>query len=123
MKPLSLQEARRLALASGATLEVGGQVFNAERAKAGAAPKPIPAVEAPKPAVPAEPPEMVVKIADVAKLLADRDAAWSAELDKLRSQFAAQAATHQRPPVQWSFKPKYDGDRMLKEIVATPIGQ
>ncbi len=124
MKTLTVEEARRMALATGATLELNGKVFNASRRQ----------VEV-KPAKPELPPEPVASVPqpvptpgvtheEVERLLSERDAFWMAEMKRLTESIAgalsAQPSAQVTKPVEWTFKPVYDRDKVLQRIVATP---
>lgn len=117
MKP---EQLRRLALATGAELEIGGQVFNAARERVLARrpadpPKVVP--DPPKP--PAPPAPDFLTRADVTEMLEARDAAWQMLFAELGASVAALRA---RKSPEYAFDFTYDERGMIVRGKATPKG-
>lgn len=124
----SIADVHRLALATGATAEINGHVFNAAQLQRAPKiePKPPAAppvdVESAPPPVPASP--STITRAEVEQLVADRDAFWMGEMRRM-TELISQAMIAARPQaasaVSWSFEPTYDRHNLLSKIVATPV--
>ena len=125
-KVASIGELQRLALATGATLEVGGEVFNAAGLKV--APKPPAPTPAPQPAsvvsvpapVAASPSSMSRD--ELAEVLASRDAFWMAEIQRMTKTMTEGflAAQGKPAPHGWRFVPEYHRGGLLAHIDAIP---
>jgi len=122
-KVASIAELHRLALVTGASVEMGGTVFNASRAQM--TPKPAPE---PEPVASVEPPvgpsEPSVTQSQLEQLMQERDAFWRAEMTRLLQTIAESIPAQQdRPsdPVAWTFTPIYSnrGER-IERIDAKP---
>lgn len=91
-KVASIDAVRRLALATGAKAEIGGEVFNAAQMRvdlpaAPTAPKPVASVAPPVPASPAH-----VTRAELEQLIADRDTFWMQEMQRVTQAIASSIA-------------------------------
>ena len=125
---LTLEEARRQALAGGYEIVIDGKSFNKARAvvQAAARPKVAAVVAQPPPAPPAPTPAPPPSITadDVARLLADRDAAWQTQSDRVTQAFARAIESIPQPigrtPSRWVFKPKYDMRGAIETLTAVP---
>jgi hypothetical protein len=125
-KVASIGELQRLALATGATLEVGGEVFNAAGLKV--APKPPAPTPAPKPAsvvsVPAPAAAFPSSMSrdELAEVLASRDAFWMAEIQRMTKTMTEGflAASTKPAPHGWRFEPHYHRGGLLSHIDAIP---
>jgi hypothetical protein len=125
-KVASLGELQRRALATGATLEVGGEVFNAAGLKV--TPKPIAPTPAPPPAsVVSVPAPVAVSQSsmsrdELAEVLASRDAFWIAEIQRMAKMMTEGFLMAQDKPAPhgWRFEPHYHRGGLLSHIDATP---
>ena len=125
-KVASLEELQRRALATGATLEVGGAVFNAAGLKV-VLPPPAP-TPAPRPAsvvsVPAPMPASQSSMSrdELAEVLASRDAFWMAEIQRMTMTMTQGflLAQDKPAPLGWRFVPEYHRGGLLSHIDAIP---
>lgn len=124
-KVANLDDLQRLALATGARLEVDGQVFNAGGAKVTSpAPRPpqpaVPVAGVPPP-VPASSPSITRE--ELAQLVAERDAFWTAEIQRMTKTMmdGFLIASVKPAPHGWRFTPEYERGGLLRHIDATPI--
>ncbi len=116
-KPMTLADAKALALSRGATLTVGDKVFNSSKA-----------VVTPRPAAPQPPPPPVLppqglSRQEVDALLAERDRHWRAEIDRLILAMPAPAPQIAPPPPpepvrEWVFEVDYAFNGVIKGIKA-----
>ncbi len=95
MRKLTAEQAKALALARGATLELPDGTFNAERVKV------KPGAHRYKPGTTVEKPEPAETFsrAEVERMLDERDAKWRAELEALRASMPAPMTTVTMEPV------------------------
>ena len=121
---LSLDDIRRQALEDGDELVINGRSFNRSRdvVSTGAKPKIAAVLAQPKPEPPPTPPSITAD--DVARLLADRDAAWQTQSDRVTQAFARAIESIPQPsgrtPSRWVFKPKYDMRGAIETLTAVP---
>ena len=127
----NVDELRRLALTSGATLTMNGQVFNTDKAKVPARPaqpaplpqpQPIPAVVASvAPPVPASEPGSITRT-ELAEILASRDAFWMAEMQRMAQTIASTfaAVAGRSAPHGWRFTANYKHGQLVDYIDAVP---
>lgn len=120
MKTISLEQLRKQALSRGAELEVNGTRFNAGREQVAPAPKLLPApssVPAPAPTAPAE---RGLTLHEVELLLAERDAAWRAQIEQVTQVFSAALKALQSTPKPSAkvlkFTATYDFHGRIEEI-------
>lgn len=114
-KVASIDAVRRLALATGAKAEIGGEVFNAAQMRVDLptappqpTPKPVASVAPPVPASPAH-----VTRAELEQLIADRDTFWMGEMRRLSAMVVQAMAKEPKDPGTWTFTPIYGyGDRL-----------
>ena len=95
MRELTVDQAKALALARGAKLEMPGQVFNAEMSRVKPGAHRYTPGEKPGPATA---PETFTR-AEVERMLDERDAKWRAELDALRQSMPTPMTTVTMEPV------------------------
>ncbi len=105
----SIEDVRRLALKTGATAVIDGEVFNAGRVqinpKPPALPEPVASVAPPMP-----PSEPQITRAELEQLLSARDAFWMGEMQRLAATLAMAVP---KAKSGWSFTPIYgQGDRL-----------
>ncbi len=126
-KPMTLADAKALALSRGATLTVGDKVFNSS--KAVVTPRPATPQPAPPPVAPPAPPPPPVlppqglSRQEVDALLAERDRHWRAEIDRLILAMPAPAPQIAPPPPpepvrEWVFEVDYAFNGVIKGIKA-----
>ena len=123
---LSLDDIRRQALEDGDELVINGRSFNRSRdvVSNGAKPKIAAVLAQPKPEPPPAPPSITAD--DVARLLAERDAAWQAQSESVTQAFARAIEAIPKPlpsspmPSRWVFKPKYDMRGAIETLTAEP---
>lgn len=126
MKTIGIDDLRRRALATGFEVEVAGAKFNTAREQVSVAPASQPTPAAPPAALvaPAPPPDPGVTRAEVAAMVAERDAVWRQQIDHLTQAFGA-ALQSLRQPAQKAgathrvvrFEMTYDDDKCLTGIV------
>lgn len=129
-KVASIDAVRRLALATGAKAEIGGEVFNAAQMRVDLpaappqpAPKPVASVPPPVPASPAH-----VTRAELEQLIADRDTFWMQEMQRVTqaiassiAALAANGAPAKSFPNGARFQAVYHRGGELDYIDATPL--
>lgn len=103
----SLTELQRHAAQTGASINVGGRVINAEGDKVAVAARKMP--EPPAPMVAPEPVVPSVSMDEVERLLRERDEQWEKRLDTLSTAILmiGQKAPESSPDVLWNFVPEY----------------
>ena len=122
MKTLTADQLRKHALATGSELEMGGSRFNSDRAQLLPTDMPVATAVAsvalpPPPAAPTEP---AMTRAEVAALMAERDAVWSRQIDHLTKVFAEALKAAQptgKPARVAKFDITYDRDKCVTSIV------
>lgn len=95
MRELTPAQAKALALARGATLELPDGTFNAGRVKV----KPGSHRYSPGPAIPEPKPAETFSRVEVERMLDERDAKWRAELEALRAAMPTPMTTVTMEPV------------------------
>ena len=121
----TLEDIRRQALEDGDELVINGRSFNKARAVVQAAARPkVAAILAQPPPAPTPAPPPSITADDVARLLADRDAAWQMQSDRVTQAFARAIESIPQPsgrtPSRWVFKPKYDMRGAIETLTAVP---
>jgi hypothetical protein len=119
MKPMTEDQLRRHALASGAELTIDGRPFNTERAqvavpRAAARPPPIPVPAAPPP--PAAP---NFTQADVERMLAEQEARFTQQLSAMLQAITSLKENASEGLVPEGFTPKYDSDGAITFVGVT----
>lgn len=113
----SADEARRLALATGAELSVEGQTFNSQRTQlrevAAARPAPEPPAPAPAPA----PPDTYTR-AEVDALLAKQAAKHAEQLARVLASLKSSAPAAPVSPAQWDFDIVENAEGAIVKVVA-----
>lgn len=120
----SLDELKRRALSTGATVEAGARVFNAQGAREDVQRPPLKAVEPPPP----PPPDPVLELAR-AVMAQSAAAAESARETGDRIEELARALSMARPPAPtpsptrgaYSFEVRRDREGLIESVIATPI--
>jgi hypothetical protein len=123
MKPMTEDQLRRHALATGSELHIDGRPFNTERAqvalpRAAAAPPPAAAErrEAPPAAAPLTP---SFTLADVEQMLADQEERFMRQLSTMLETIASLKENASEGLVPEGFTPKYDSDGAITFVGVT----
>lgn len=116
----SLEDARKLALSRGAALDIGGHLFNADRARV-SAPAPRPQVSAPAlPAAPAPVEQPTFTRADVERMLAENNAKMHEQFAKILAALRDRPAPAPVPPAQWDFDIVENSEGAIVHVTARP---
>jgi len=126
MKPMTEEQLRRHALATGSELHIDGRPFNTERAQV-ALPRtvtPARAAAAPPPPVPLNTPATAApaqsfSLADVEKMLAAQEERFMRQLATMLETISGLKESSSDGLVPQSFTPKYDADGVITFVGVT----